>query len=154
MRQHVVAVGVAVALFVAWEERRAAACGCFAPPNAATPIVQAGERILFSQDHGVVTAHVQIQYAGEAGDFGWLLPLPSVPDLQLGSDEVFRQLGRVTQPTYTLTYRYDDCGGGGTQTVGCGFGGGGDSASYGGPPQAGILDAGSGGPLEIGRAHV
>ena len=29
---------------------------------------------------GEVTAHIQIQYAGDAGEFGWLLPLPSVPD--------------------------------------------------------------------------
>ena len=31
-------------------------------------------------ENGVVTAHIQIQYAGDAQDFGWLLPLPSIPD--------------------------------------------------------------------------
>ena len=41
-----------------------------------------------------VTAHIQIQYQGTATDFGWLLPLPSVPTLELGTDELFTQLTR------------------------------------------------------------
>src|SRR5262249_22691703 len=81
---------------------RAVACGCFTPPGPSQPVVQAGERILFALKDGVVTAHIQIQYAGDASDFGWLLPLPSVPDLELGTDELFAQLGRTTQPTYIL----------------------------------------------------
>src|SRR5438067_803846 len=76
------------------------ACGCFTPPDPSVPVVQAGERLLFSVDGGQVTAHIQIQYAGAAGDFGWLLPLPSVPTLELGSDEVFNDLITQTQPKY------------------------------------------------------
>jgi hypothetical protein len=87
---------------LALASRPADACGCFAPPNAVEPIVQAGERILFSVDNGVVTAHIQIQYAGDARNFGWLLPLPSVPTLEVGSDELFTRLGATTQPTYQV----------------------------------------------------
>src|SRR5438874_5536085 len=76
----------------------AQACGCFAPPDPTVPIVQAGERILFAMKDGQVTAHIQIQYAGDAKDFGWLLPLPSVPKLELGTDEVFTQLYNSSQP--------------------------------------------------------
>ena len=89
---------LAVAWVLSWS-RPVEACGCFAPPSAAEPIVQAGERILFSVNNGKVTAHIQIQYAGDAKDFGWLLPLPSVPTLKLGSDELFTRLGATTQPT-------------------------------------------------------
>src|SRR5207237_252496 len=65
------------------------ACGCFTPPDPSVPIVQAGERILFSIADGQVTAHIQIQYAGKPGDFGWILPLPSQPaPLELGTDEL------------------------------------------------------------------
>lgn len=83
---------------------RADACGCFAPPDPSVPIVQAGERIVFSHEDGVVTAHIQIQYAGEATEFGWLLPLPSVPKdgLQLGVEELFTQMINTTQPKYRL----------------------------------------------------
>ncbi len=44
--------------------REAKACGCFAPPDPTVPLVQAGERILFSTDGDMVTAVIQIQYAG------------------------------------------------------------------------------------------
>jgi MYXO-CTERM domain-containing protein len=94
---------VVAALGVALASQDADACGCFAPPDPSVPIVQAGERILFSVQNGVVTAHIQIQYAGEAKDFGWLLPLPSVPTLKLGTEELFSQLINVTQPRYLLT---------------------------------------------------
>ena len=97
-----VVVGLSVAIALTWSQRTEA-CGCFAPPNAAEPIVQAGERILFSVKDGKVTAHIQIQYAGEAKDFGWLLPLPSIPTLKIGSDELFTQLGATTQPSYSVT---------------------------------------------------
>jgi hypothetical protein len=76
-------------------------------------VVQAGERILFAVDNGMVTAHVQIQYSGEAREFGWLLPLPSVPTLKLGTEELFSQLIATTQPRYFVQTRVN-----GT----CGFG--------------------------------
>lgn len=78
----------------------AEACGCFAPPSVAEPVIQAGERILFAVDNGKVIAHIQIQYSGQAKDFGWLVPLPSVPVLKTGSDELFNALLRTTAPSY------------------------------------------------------
>lgn len=81
----------------------ARACGCFAPPDPSVPIVQAGERIVFSHADGKVTAHIQIQYQGTAQDFGWLLPLPSVPTMRLGVEELFTQIVNQTQPKYRLT---------------------------------------------------
>lgn len=92
--------------------QRAEACGCFAPPDPTVPIVQAGERILFATNNGKVTAHIQIQYAGDAKDFGWLLPLPSVPVLKLGTEELFTQLIATTQPRYFVnTVNNGNCGG-------------------------------------------
>ena len=67
----------------------AEACGCFVPPDPTVPIVQAGERILFGQENGVITAHIQVQYSGPAEEFGWLLPMPAIPEMELGSDELF-----------------------------------------------------------------
>ncbi len=84
----------------------AEACGCFAPPDPSVPIVQSGENILFSMENGVVTAHIQVQYSGAAKEFGWLVPLPSVPTMELGTDELFAQLISTTQPTYRLDREY------------------------------------------------
>ncbi len=97
----------ATALGAALWAPAASACGCFTPPDPTVPIVQAGERILFAVDQGMVTSHVQIQYAGTAAEFGWLLPLPSVPTLELGSDEVFTDLYATTQPKYRLNLTFD-----------------------------------------------
>ncbi len=83
---------------------RADACGCFAPPDPSVPVVQAGERIVFAHEDGMVTAHIQIQYQGDASEFGWLLPLPSVPEdgLKLGVEELFTQIINTTQPKYRV----------------------------------------------------
>ncbi len=99
-------------LGIAFSSQSAEACGCFARPDPTVPLVQAGERILFSVQNGVVSAHIQIQYAGEARDFGWLLPLPSIPTLKLGTEELFTQLINTTQPRYFVnTTTTGTCGG-------------------------------------------
>ena len=87
-------------------EGTARACGCFAPPDPVTSIVQAGERIVFSVENGQVTAHIQIQYSGDAKDFGWLLPLPSVPTLEIGAEELFATLDQRTAPRYVQEQRF------------------------------------------------
>ena len=64
------AVGAAIGALMTFPAQRADACGCFAPPDPSVPVVQAGEQIVFSHEDGVVTAHIQIQYQGEASEFG------------------------------------------------------------------------------------
>lgn len=137
------ALTLACSAALAFSSQRAEACGCFTPPDPTVPVVQAGERILFAVKDGQVTAHVQVQYSGAAGDFGWLLPLPAVPTLELGSDELFAQLTRATQPQYQMSTVYDS-----SCPVGFpgGFASGGGSGSGGGP---GFADAGSAGPSPL-----
>jgi MYXO-CTERM domain-containing protein len=96
-------------VLVAWfgSERMVHACGCLAPPDPTVPVVQAAEQIAFAMKDGQVTAHIQIRYAGPAPDFGWLLPLPSLPTLELGSDELFAKLQATTAPRYNLTQIYE-----------------------------------------------
>ncbi len=133
-------LGFLAASWVGIGPRQAEACGCFTPPDPSVPIVQAGERILFAIEEGVVTAHIQIQYAGSAGEFGWLLPLPSVPTLELGTDELFAQLIQETQPKYRLTTAFEG---------NCRFGRGGFGSS---PPSA---DGGtSGGSNSSGKGPL
>lgn len=103
------ALGAAGAVFLL-RAPEAEACGCFAPPDPSVPVVQAGENILFSIENGQVVAHIQVQYAGPASEFGWLLPLPSVPEMELGTDELFAQLIATTQPKFVLDREYrGDC---------------------------------------------
>ena len=84
----------------------ARACGGFFCQT--TPMNQAAERILFVVDQGIVTTHVQIEYSGDAADFAWILPVPSVPDLQISHNEIFNQLQLATQPTFVLNWQLSE----------------------------------------------
>jgi hypothetical protein len=105
------------------QARVALACGCFAPPSPMTPVVQAGERIVFAHDGTNVTAYIQIQYQGAAADFGWLVPLPSVPTLEIGTDELFTVLEGQTNPQYSITRTTEFCNGGQVSSSGAGCSG-------------------------------
>src|SRR5882724_1158237 len=141
LRRLIVTAAVAA---VAAHATDARACGCFAQPSTATPVVQAGERILFAHEGDQVIAYIQIKYQGAADQFGWLVPLPSVPTLEVGTDELFRTLDNTTAPQYRLTSVRQSCGGGGGVTStstgssgggGCGaFGFGGDDTTASGAP--------------------
>lgn len=84
----------------------ASACGGFFCMNV--PMDQAGEKIVFSFDGDLVTAVIQIQFAGEAKEFSWVLPLPSEPlqegGMEIGSEELFTRLLQNTNPTFTVNW--------------------------------------------------
>jgi hypothetical protein len=74
------------------------------------PVDQTGENILFATDGATVEAHIQIQYQGEAPKFAWVLPLPAVPELRVGSQLLFQALLAGTVPSYGFTTSLG-CGG-------------------------------------------
>lgn len=123
-------------ILAAAHTKEARACGCFAPPDPSVPIVQAGERILFAMEDGVVTAHIQVQYSGPAEEFGWILPMPSVPTMELGTDELFAQLIAQTQPKYILNGEFQGM---------CGVNRGGGA----GPANDSAGESGDGSPLVL-----
>jgi hypothetical protein len=85
----------------------ATACGgFFCQPQQ--PVLQAGENIAFgvkqNGDNKVdVTMAVQINYQGPAEAFAWILPVPAVPNLSVGSDLLFEGLFEATRPTFDFT---------------------------------------------------
>ena len=88
---------------------QAHACGGFFCGNF--PMNQVAENILFVQGEGTVTTHVQLQYSGEASDFAWILPMPSVPELAVSHNQIFNQLQFATQPGFQLNFQEDaSCG--------------------------------------------
>lgn len=120
--------------------RPADACGCFTPPDPTVPVVQAGERIAFARDNGIITAHIQVQYSGPAEEFGWLLPLPSEPELKLGTDELFAQLIATTQPKYRMAREYQGACPFDPADPNNNFGGGGAGPAAGGDSEGGSRD--------------
>lgn len=73
------------------------ACGGLFCQNV--PVSQQGERIIFTMNgDGTITAYVQINYVGEAPDFSWVVPVPSVPEVDVAEMATFDELDRLTQP--------------------------------------------------------
>ena len=83
------------------------ACGGFFCQQV--PIDQAGEQIIFRQDGDLVTAVVLIQYVGPAEDFSWVVPVPGIPEVTVGSDLVFAPLELATRPQFNLEVRGEEC---------------------------------------------
>ncbi len=105
----------------------AEACGGFFCSRV--PIDQAGERIVFGVRDNTVEAHVQIQYQGAAEQFSWVVPMPALPTLEVGTPLIFGYLDSRTQPRFQLEWQ-NSCGNGGR-------GGVADDVANAGPPQAG-----------------
>ncbi len=142
--------------FAAWLVTAAAAlsptaafpCGgffCSGGPNNPPPVIQTGENILFGfETGGEVTAHVQINYSGEPRAFAWIVPVPAVPTLSVGSDQLFTLLDQGSTPTFAARFT-NGC----TQPASFGCGAGGVAL------QSGTQDAGStGGVTVISQAPV
>ncbi len=96
------ALSAGVALLLALATPGAArACGGFFC-NQAIPIDQSGEQIVFSMRPDGVTAHILIQYQGNARDFSWVVPVMSRPQIKLGTTALFTTLLTRTQPRFQI----------------------------------------------------
>jgi hypothetical protein len=107
------ALPVALAL-LALAPAPALACGGFFCSQV--PIDQSKERIVFGIDEEAeqVDVHVQIFYQGDARDFSWVVPVPTVPDVLLSSDQLFQNLEWQTAPRFWLSWETKGtCDGGG-----------------------------------------
>ena len=76
--------------------------------NAAQPVNQAAERVLFARDGDQVEMHVRISYAGPPAEFGWILPTAPDVETTLGSEELFRLMDQRFAPIFRLTQQFDD----------------------------------------------
>jgi hypothetical protein len=78
----------------------ALACGGLFCQNV--PVDQAAERIIFTVDPGEISAYVQINYTGSAPDFAWVVPVPSVPQVDVADMSSFTELQAATDPVFML----------------------------------------------------
>src|SRR3982751_4502146 len=76
-----------------------AACGGLFCQN--TPVDQQAERIIFTVNkNDTLTAYVQINYTGEAHDFSWVVPVPSVPKVDVAEIATFDEMSNLTTPVF------------------------------------------------------
>jgi hypothetical protein len=84
------------------------------------PVDQSGENIVFRIQDGYVEAHIQIQYTGDPKRFAWIVPVPAVPEVTVGSRKLFSNLLAATVPTVTVDARRS-CNGTTTSANGCDY---------------------------------
>jgi MYXO-CTERM domain-containing protein len=103
-----------VALATTLAPAEAEACGgtfCDSGPTA-MPVDQTGENIIFVMNQGMVEAHIQIQYdpSTTAESFAWVVPVPLIPEFEVGSEFLFDNVLNGTVPTYGFNQQFDSCG--------------------------------------------
>ncbi|MEZ4669159.1 MAG: DUF2330 domain-containing protein [Anaerolineae bacterium] len=77
----------------------ATACGGLFCQNI--PVDQQSERIIFTVNKdNTITAYVQINYTGSAPDFSWVVPVPSVPKVDVAEKTSFDELSNLTSPIF------------------------------------------------------
>jgi hypothetical protein len=65
------------------------------------PVNQQGENIIFSMNSdGTISAYVQINYTGDAPNFAWVVPVPTVPEIDVAEMATFDELDLLTQPVF------------------------------------------------------
>jgi hypothetical protein len=125
---------------LAWPRTAEACGGTFCDGgNPSMAVEQTGETILFVFDGQYVEAHVQIEYdGGDASQFAWIVPLPRVPEVSVGSWRLIENSLEATVPVYgySTTTTCNDSGGIDPSGPGSGFiqSPDGGAASGGDPP--------------------
>jgi MYXO-CTERM domain-containing protein len=101
----VLALAASLGIGASVAPRVASACGGFFCSQT-LGVNQAAERIVFAKNtDDTITAVIEIQYAGPADKFSWLLPISSVPQgdqIAVGSTLSFQRLQQATNPQYNL----------------------------------------------------
>lgn len=105
------AIAVASTQFAA----NANACGgCVSPPVVGTldkqQVLQNAERVLFVHDPVTKksTVWIEVRYSGLAKDFGWILPVPKLPVIGVGSKSVFDALDQRLQFRFNVVAAPDE----------------------------------------------
>ncbi len=87
------------ALFLLMFPEPAEACGGFFCSQV--PVLQTAERVVFEMEGDDVTAYIQLQYQGTDPNFAWVIPVPEVPQVEVGvGTGMFDALEDQTRPIF------------------------------------------------------
>ncbi|HMI89785.1 MAG TPA: DUF2330 domain-containing protein [Polyangiales bacterium] len=117
---------------------RAHACGgtfCDSGPQPVR-VDQSGENVLFVRLDSEIEAHVQIRYQGDPARLAWLVPMPEVPDITVGSQPLFDALLADSAPVFGVRTTTMACDGTTETSESTGCGGGATSA----PARGGVAN--------------
>jgi len=139
-------VGVLV-LLLGWARPAQACGGCFLPATESTVVTAHRMAVSISTERTILWD--QIEYQGEPGEFGWVLPVRPGAVVEVSSDAFFEALDVATQVTVTAP-QLTCSGGGGFVPFGCASDNlaGGEAASFAGEGGVTVVHKGTVGPYE------
>lgn len=76
---------------------RAAADGCFVWRNREIDILEPAQKALIVHDQGTEDLVLSVSYSGAPEEFGWIVPLPAVPEMFAEDSLLFTVLSQATQ---------------------------------------------------------
>lgn len=94
-------IGASLALLMPLASGPAYADGCFVFVwNKDKDINEPTQKAIILYDKGREDLILQVKYEGPAEDFGWLIPVPGLPEVRKGSMDCFYELSRLTQERF------------------------------------------------------
>lgn len=72
----------------------------FPPPNQ--NVTQAQQKALIVHQNDKEDLIISLEFQGNASKFAWFLPVPNIPEIKRGEDEIFTKLGELTKPKKNL----------------------------------------------------
>ena len=88
-------------LLITVAHTRAGADGMFVWRNEQVDIREPEQKALLLFDDGLEDLVLEVRYEGAAGDFGWIIPVPSPPRMRSDDPRLFVQLSMRTQSSYS-----------------------------------------------------
>jgi len=80
-------------------------------PQGPYPIYESGQKAAIFYQDGVEHLVLSVQFHGEdLNEFGWVVPVPSLPEVEKGDPAIFRKLGDMTIPKKNLLEKIMDVG--------------------------------------------
>ncbi len=88
-------------LAFALEPSAAEACGGFF--CSSSPVDQSGEGIIYAKEpDGTLVMSVRVEYEGDDDAFAWILPVPTAPELSVGTEAAFLALQMASEPVFVI----------------------------------------------------
>jgi hypothetical protein len=84
---------------------KALADGMILPPDDYYPIYETGQKALIIYQDSREDLVISISFEGKANEFGWVVPLPSQPDVSKVDFSIFDRLSEETTPKQNLLER-------------------------------------------------
>jgi len=95
MKEFFKPIGIIAALLLFLFPQAVLADGMVVAPETQW-IEETDQKAVIFYDQGVETLILSITFQGDAEDFGWIVPVPSKPEITKGSDELFTTLRELT----------------------------------------------------------